>query len=59
MKHIHRTQAKTNVAKRNTKRKNNFKTCNINILIMDKSFHSSSKNNYSIIINSIDVILQQ
>jgi hypothetical protein len=28
-------------------------------LIMDKSFHSSSKNNYSIIINSIDVILQQ
>jgi hypothetical protein len=59
MRHIHRTRARTNIAKRNTKRRNNFKTCNFNILIMDKSPRSSSKNNYSIIINSIDVILQQ
>jgi len=58
MRHIKRTRARTNIAKRNTKRRNNLKTYNIDILNMDKSPHSSSKNNYSRIIKFIDVILQ-
>jgi hypothetical protein len=59
MRHIHRTKARTNIVKRNTKRRNNLKSCNIDILSMDKSPHNNNKNNYFEIINSIDIILQQ